>query len=124
MITINNNTITGRNIIISNGKVIVDGVDVTPDSKEITIQVTGNIENLQVDYAKEVAVYGTVAYLKNGSGDISCHRIVRGVTSGSGDIECDVIEGDVNTGSGDVKCNTITGSVKTGSGSIKYKKTE
>lgn len=41
MITINAKNIFGKNINISNGKVIIDGVDMTPDSKEITIQCNG-----------------------------------------------------------------------------------
>lgn len=122
MITINGKNIFGKNINISNGKVIIDGVDMTPDSKEITINVMGNIDTLDVDYAKEIKVNGDINKANTGSGDINCINITGGARSGSGDIECEILNGDVQTGSGDVKATTITGSVKTGSGDIKYRK--
>ena len=122
MITINAKNIFGKNINISNGKVIIDGVDMTPDSKEITINVMGNIDTLDVDYAKEIKVNGDINKASTGSGDITCVNITGGARTGSGDIECETLNGDVQTGSGDVKANTITGSVKTGSGDIKYRK--
>ena len=122
MITINGKNIFGKNINISNGKVIIDGVDMTPDSKEITINVMGNIDTLDVDYAKEIKVNGDINKASTGSGDITCVNITGGARTGSGDIECETLNGDVQTGSGDVKATTITGSVKTGSGDIKYRK--
>lgn len=122
MITINGKNIFGKNINISNGKVIIDGVDMTPDSKEITINVMGNIDTLDVDYAKEIKINGDINKASTGSGDITCVNITGGARTGSGDIECETLNGDVQTGSGDVKATTITGSVKTGSGDIKYRK--
>ena len=122
MITINGKNIFGKNINISNGKVIIDGVDMTPDSKEITINVMGNIDTLDVDYAKEIKVNGDINKASTGSADITCVNITGGARTGSGDIECVTLNGDVQTGSGDVKSTTITGSVKTGSGDIKYRK--
>jgi len=121
MITINNRTYGGKSITIINGKVIVDGKDVTPDSKEITISVDGNLDNLEVDYANTISIKGDVNKVRSGSGDISCGNITGGAQTGSGDIDCGVITGDVQTGSGDVNATTITGSVRTGSGDIKYK---
>lgn len=122
MITINNNNYSGRSIVIKDGKVIVDGKDVTPDSKEVNISVIGDLENLEVDYAKSIGITGNVNKVRSGSGDVNCERVGGDVQTGSGDVECSYINGDVNTGSGDVKSNTIMGSVKTGSGDIKYKK--
>lgn len=122
MITINNNNYSGRSIVIKDGKVIVDGKDVTPDSKEVNISVIGDLENLEVDYAKSIEITGNVNKVRSGSGDVNCERVGGDVQTGSGDVECSYINGDVNTGSGDVKSNTIMGSVKTGSGDIKYKK--
>lgn len=122
MIVVNNKSYIGKSVTISGSKVIVDGVDVTPDSKEISISIQGDIDNLTVDYCKEIKIEGNVNTINNGSGDITCSTVFNGVKSGSGDVESDTIEGDVTTGSGDVKCETITGSVRTGSGNIKYKK--
>ncbi len=124
MIKINGKTYSGNNIQISNSKVIIDGKDVTNDhdTKEITITVEGNIENLTVDHAKTVEVHGNVGSVKSGSADVTCGNVNGNVQTGSGDVECSHIVGNVQTGSGDVKSNTITGSVKTSSGDIKYKK--
>jgi hypothetical protein len=121
MITVNNSNYGGKSITIINGKVFIDGKDVTPDAKEISISVEGNIENLEVDHAKAITIKGDVNKVKTGSGDISCGNITGGAQTGSGDIDCGVINGDVQTGSGDVNSTTITGSVRTGSGDIKYK---
>lgn len=121
MININNNYHKGKNITIINGKVYIDGKDVTPDAKEINISVEGNIENLWVDHANAISIKGDINKVKTGSGDISCGNITGGAQTGSGDIDCGVINGDVQTGSGEVNATTISGSVTTGTGDIKYK---
>jgi hypothetical protein len=125
MIRINNNDYVGRSISISGNKIIIDGKDVTldhKDSKVITISVTGDLDNLDVDYCDKIEITGNVSKARTGSGDINCGSITNGAQTGSGDIECESINGDVQTGSGDVKATTISGSVKTGSGDIKYRK--
>jgi len=122
-ITINGSTYYGNNIVIKNNKIIVDGANVTPDSKEINITVNGDVNNLEVDSCNKISITGNVNKFSGGSGDVECHDIINGVTTGSGDIKCNNINGDVRTGSGDVECDsTITGSVKTSSGDIKYRK--
>ena len=122
MIRVNGKSYYGNNVTIIGNKVIIDGVDQTPDAKEISIQVEGNIHNLSVDYAKSIIISGDVVTLKSDSGDVSCRNVgIGGVNTGSGSVEVEnSILGDVNTGSGSVKAGTIAGSVKTGSGNIKY----
>lgn len=125
MIRINNNDYAGRSISISGNKIIVDGKDISGDhrdSKVITINVTGDLDSLDVDYCDKIEINGNVSKARTGSGDINCSNITNGAQTGSGDIECESINGDVQTGSGDVKTTTITGSVRTGSGDIKYRK--
>lgn len=95
----------GRNISISNGRVIIDGKDVTPDGKEIRIEVQGNIESLSVDACNVIEVSGNI-------GDASTQ---------SGDIKCGDVLGSVNTMSGDVRCGSVGGNVKTMSGDISHK---
>lgn len=102
MITVNNSNYGGKSITIINGKVFIDGKDVTPDGKEITISVQGNIDSLEVDAASSIQVHGDVNKLRSGSADVKCTNITGNVQTGSGDIECTSIEGDVQTGSGDV----------------------
>ena len=123
MIKINGQDFVGRQVVINNGRVIIDGKDQTPDSKEISIVVDGNIDELDVDFATSIDIRGSVGKLRSGSGDINCGNITGGAQTGSGDIECESILGDVQTGSGDVSVlGNVTGSVKTGSGDIKYRK--
>jgi hypothetical protein len=121
-ISINNVSVTGRSIVIRNNKVIIDGVDVTPDAKQINIVVNGSVDELDVDYCEKLEISGDVGRAQCGSGDINCNNITGGAQTGSGDIDCGDITGNVQTGSGDVNANNISGSVKTGSGDIKYKK--
>ena len=123
-VIINNRSVVGRSIVIVNGKVIVDGNDQTPDAKEITINITGDVENLEVDYCKALTVTGNAVDVKTTSADIEIGGYVTGSvgsTSGDVDISGDV-GGSVSTVSGDVRCGSIAGSVKTVSGDIKNSK--
>jgi hypothetical protein len=121
-ITINSNLFSGDNISVVNGKVFIDGNDVTLDAREIHISVQGDVQSIDVGTCNDFEVIGNVGKVRTGSGDLKCDNITGGVQTGSGGVECDSINGDVQTGSGDVSATTITGSVKTGSGHIKYRK--
>jgi len=121
-IKINSIDYVGRNLLINGNKVIIDYEDVTPDAKEISISVVGDISSLNVEYAKEISINGNVGHLKSTSGDIYAKNITGDVKTTSGDIECESIQGNVETVSGDVKSESINGNVRTISGDIKYKK--
>lgn len=117
-IFVNNTKFQGTSIIVTNGKVMINGVDVTPDSKTINIKVEGNIDSLSSDICQTIAVNGNVGKLQNGSGDIECKDVNGDLTSGSGDIKCGNVGGSVKSGSGDVECGNIGGGVQTGSGDV------
>lgn len=106
-ITINGKTYAGKNsVVISNGKVIVDGVDVTSDEKSKVINVV-----FSSDYAGDLT-------LKQCS-NIQIKGDVKGnVTTSSGDIQCRDVEGSISTSSGNVKVKNVQGSVTTVSGDI------
>lgn len=106
-ITINNKTYVGNSITITNGKVIIDGKDTTPDAKEINISVDGNIEELNVDACNKVFVNGSVGDIRTQSGDVDV----------SGDVS-----GMISTMSGDVKCGNVGGKISTMSGDVKHRK--
>lgn len=106
-IIINGNIYSGNSIVVTNGKVIVNGKDVTPDSKDINIIVQGDIDELKVDACNKVFVTGNVNNISTKSGDIDITGIV---------------EGNVQTMSGDVDCGNILGSVSTKSGDIKHRR--
>ena len=105
-IIINGNTYSGNSIVVTNGKVIINGKDVTPDGKELNISVEGSIEELKVDTCNKVSVTGSVKSISTKSGDIEV----------TGDVD-----GSVQTMSGDVDCGHVQGSVSTMSGDIKHK---
>ncbi|GGB53627.1 hypothetical protein GCM10011607_12750 [Shewanella inventionis] len=98
----NNNIVAGRNIVINNGKVIVDGKDVTPEAKVITITVDGNIESLKADACYQINVSGNTGNIHTQSGDVKCGNVGGSISTMSGDVECGSINGSVSTMSGDV----------------------
>jgi len=108
----------GNSITITNGKVIIDGNDVTPQLKNISISVEGNIDVLKVDACNYVRVSNTVNSLTTTSGDVTCGNVTGNVQTTSGDIECGNVGGSVETVSGDVDAKAINGKVSTVSGDI------
>lgn len=105
-VTINGRTIEttgGNDITVINGRVIVDGVDVTPDEKEISITVYGTVKSVNLDRGKILVTDG-VGKIKTASGDVEVRGDVSGdVTTMSGDVTCLYVDGNVSTMSGDVK---------------------
>jgi hypothetical protein len=106
-ISINGNVYSGDNIVVMNGKVIINGMDVTPDSKEINITIEGNIHDLKVDACNSIRVVGNVNAISTKSGYVD-------VTGG--------VAGSIQTMSGSVDCGDVGGSISTMSGSVKHRK--
>jgi len=103
MITINGVSYANDNASVVGNKIIIDGKDVTPDAKNITIHVDGNIDNLSVDCCNKLTVNGNVGELKTLSGDVDVTGDISGnVETVSGDVEASVIHGSVKTMSGDI----------------------
>lgn len=103
-IKINGVSLSGNNIVIVDGKITVDGKDVTPEQKEIAISVDGNVERLEVDSCASLSIAGDAGNVKTVSGDVSVSGDIKGsVNNVSGDVNCDgTIVGSVNTVSGDI----------------------
>lgn len=115
-IRINGVTIaSGRNITITDGRVVIDGRDVTPDGKTITIEVVGDVDRLEVDACDEIAISGSAGSISTQTGDVACGGVSGSVSTMSGDVECGDIGGSVQTMSGDV---TFSGRVSGGARSI------
>jgi len=105
-ITINGVTISaGRNIVMRGNRIVVDGVDVTPDAKVINVTVAGNVERIEADAPERIVVTGDVGSIATQSGDVVVSGEVRGsVSTMSGDVEVDgSVAGSVSTMSGNVK---------------------
>jgi len=95
----------GNNIVINNGRVIIDGVDVTNDndSKVLNITIKGNVESIS-GIVSTLKVTGDVNNLSSGSGDVDIVGNVNGnIKVGSGDISVrGNVSGSVITSSGDI----------------------
>ena len=86
-ISINGMSISGgKNIVITNGRVVIDGKDVTLDAKDIRIEVHGNVEKIEADACNSISVSGNVGGVKTQSGDVSCGAVAGEVETMSGDI--------------------------------------
>jgi len=106
-INLNGSLYSGNSIVVSNGKIFIDGKDTTPDSKTIKITVVGDVDELKVDSCNTVKITG----------------IVNSVNTQSGDVEIDGnVTGSIQTMSGDVECGEVGGSISTMSGNIKHKR--
>ena len=112
-------SVSGRGVTVVNGKVIVDGKDVTPDAKEIRIEVHGDVEHIEVDACNKIQVTGSVRELTTSSGDVTCGDVHGDVRTTSGDVRCKEVRGSVETVSGDVDAATIHGNVRTVSGEVR-----
>lgn len=93
------------NVVITNNKVYVDGKDVTPKGKQITVQVTGNVENLKCDSCSSVTVSGNAGSVRSSSGDVEVTGNVTGdAETTSGDIYVKGgVKGSVSAVSGDIR---------------------
>jgi hypothetical protein len=104
MININQKIYKGNSIVISNGKVIIDGKDYTPsDEKEVNIAVVGNLENIEVDMCNIFSISGNCGSVQTTSGDVTIKGEVEGnVQTLSGDINCGIVKGNITTMSGNI----------------------
>lgn len=92
----------GRKVRIENGRVKVDGEDVTPEGKVIKIEIQGNVDSLMVDRCDTVQVAGDVGSLEVKAGDVTCRDVSGSVSTMAGDVNCNNVGGSVRTMSGDI----------------------
>jgi len=120
-VTINKTmTFTGnKSIIITNGKVVIDGVDVTKQTTALTVEISGNVEKLSVDACNILSVTGNVGSISSSAGDIKVTGNSGTIQTQSGDVDCGDVTGSITTMSGDVDCGKISGSVSSMTGDIK-----
>jgi len=105
-VSINGRRYNGDVIGIKNGRVMVNGIDVTNDfgnSKTITIDISGDVTMLAVDACEYVKIQGSAGKVETMSGDVTCGDVSGDVTTMSGSVTCGNISGDVETMSGNVR---------------------
>ena len=99
---------SGNNMVISNGKVMVNGKDITDlndiDQKEITIVIESDIDYLKVDHCHSIVANAYVEAIETISGSVHCAKDVCGsITTMSGSVRCKgEINGSVSTMSGNI----------------------
>lgn len=95
----------GRNITISGGSVVIDGVvhgHLEVDNHVIKVEVYGDVEELST-VSGDIVVHGDVSgNVENVSGDVHCKNVGRNVETTSGDVKCHDVQGEVSTTSGDI----------------------
>ena len=105
-VIINGKTYVGNNIIVSNGKIMIDGKNITSDDKVINITVNGDIDSLKVDTCNKLELIGNVTNINTVSGDVDINGDVSGsIQTVSGDVKCKNVGGSINTLSGDINHN-------------------
>lgn len=105
-----NGMVVDGDLIITNGKVFVNGKQVTTDGKIINISIEGNVETLKVDACDKILVNGDVGSISTASGDIFLNECKGSIQTTSGDVECHGNSGNITTVSGDVKVRQSSGS--------------
>jgi hypothetical protein len=121
---VNNVSHVGNSIVITNGRVIIDGKEVTPENEKIIdIKIEGNVRDVNVGYCRSLSVNGNVETLGSTSGDVTVNGYAKSINSTSGDIQVGGnVEGNVGTTSGDVEIRgSVGGNVKTLSGDISHR---
>jgi hypothetical protein len=106
VITVNGKTIisSGNNVVISGNKILIDFKDVTPDAKTISVQITGNVEKIEVDCCESLNISGDCNTVSSHNGSIDIGGSVKGsVTNHNGNIECQNVGGSVTTRNGNIK---------------------
>jgi hypothetical protein len=107
-ITINGQTYTGKKSVqIINNRIMIDGVDVSPKAKQITIQITGDVSHLSVDACETLTITGNAGEVQTQSGNVYCGNVQRKVETMSGNVSCGTIHGNVTTMSGNIQSKKV-----------------
>ncbi len=87
-----------------NGNEVTDWNELTKDQKQISIEIHGDVDKLDIECCDTVTITGNVKKVKTISGDIEIHGNVEGdVESVSGSIDCGNVGGDAKTVSGNIR---------------------
>lgn len=118
-IIVNGRSYVGRNVSMVNGDVYIDGkLMETPVERDILIQITGDIEKLELDRGS-IEVTGSVVNLLSKAGNVEVGGDVKGeATVRQGNLECNDIFSTVSVDMGNVDAKTIHGSVHVKMGNI------
>ena len=105
-VTINGVTFSSvGSISINRNRVVIDGKDITPNAKEISISVQGNVEKISADNVDTITVSGNADHISTMSGDVEVGGNVSGsISTMSGDVDVDgSVGGGISSMSGSVR---------------------
>lgn len=101
-INIDGRDFSGRNVVINNDEVWIDGVKQEGTlTGPVSVTVHGDVELIDGPVA-QVEVAGTCGFVKTMSGDVRCGNVAGDVGTMSGDVTCGKVGGNVKTMSGDI----------------------
>ena len=99
---INGQTFKGSCIQVSNGRVIVDGVEHGVESgPSIDVEIHGDVQSLELESGTVRANYA--GSVKTVSGDVTCGEVGGSIKTVSGDVNTGAVAGSVSTVSGDIQ---------------------
>ena len=103
-ISINGVTYEGANLIINNdsGHIQIDNQIVSINNRVIDINISGDLNVLEVSSANKIEILGNVGEVNTASGSIYADKILGNVNSASGSIYANEIKGNVSSISGSV----------------------
>lgn len=94
-----------KSMVINNGKIIIDGkaTDIPTDYPNITINIQGDIERLEVEQCEKINISGNAKRVKTNCGSIDVQGDIQGdAHTNCGSISCKVVEGDAHTNMGSI----------------------
>lgn len=98
-------TQTIKSMTISGGKIIIDGkvANIPTDYPNITINIQGDIERLEVQQCDKINISGNAKRVKTNCGSIDVQGNIEGdAHTNCGSISCNVVEGDAHTNMGSI----------------------
>lgn len=102
-ILVNGQTYFGRNIVINESHIVIDGVTVSQNMPQIKVEILGDCESVTTK-SGSVYVNQTAGSIQTTSGDVECKHVFGSVSTISGDVDCGDVSGSISTVSGDVHC--------------------
>lgn len=90
----------GRHALgLVDGRIVVDGRDVTPPAsvRTIQIEVHGDLDQLEVDSCATVSIMGRVGNVSANRGNVHCDDVAGSVQVKDGHVHCGNVGGDVLT---------------------------
>lgn len=94
-----------KSMVIKGGKIYINGSEqvIPSDHQEITINIQGDVERLEVEQCEKIHIHGNAGRVKVNCGSVDVTGDIKGDANvNCGNIHCQSIEGDASTTMGDI----------------------